>query len=314
MGSEKNNIFANHKQFEIMEKALVNDRLNNRFIQNHSKPIIMNNDILPIENYIFKKAPIKRIGDSGKLLLAINTHNKSEKYIVKHEFIDCACNEFMYSKLGQLLGLKFADVKFFNTLTPPLNPLFTTEDVIGIEYLDLENDNVSFDEIKNKCKNFEDYFKYIAIRKLFYDIDSFEIALDKQGYIYKLDNSATFCISNFILQYIYINFDREINGIHINIEKFTKKQFIKQLEYYKSHDYINYENTLSSIKTKYGIEYTKYFLEPFYNLANLDLSSMDNIINTLCYFYPDYIGNYYKQYMEITQNKVKKFLTLPKLT
>ena len=301
-------LYENEKQFKLIENSLVNDRLYNRFLENKCKPILESNDILTIENYEFSESHFKRIGDSGKLLFAVNKSNKSEKYIVKHEYIDCACNEFMYSKLGQLLGAKYANVKFFNTLTPPLNSLFTTEDVVGIEYLELENDNLKFKELNNKCKNLNDYFKFLAISKLFFDDDSYEIVLDKKGYIYKIDNSATFCISNYTLQSVYINFNKQINGINISIEKFTRNQFNRILEFYKSQNCINYKNTLLYVKTHYGMEYVEYFLEPFYNLFYLDLNKMDNIINTLCYFYPNYVGNYYKEYIKITQDKVRKFL------
>ena len=301
-------LYKDRNQSKLIERALVNDRLNNRFLKNKSKPNLVSDDVLQLKNYEFKKAPISRIGDSGKLLLAINKNNQSEKYIVKHEYIDCACNEFMYSKLGQLLGCKFADVKFFNTLTPPLNSMFTTEDVVGIEYLELESENVKFNIIKDKCKNVEDYFRYLAISKLFFDDDSYEIVMDKNNYIYKIDNSSTFCISNYTLESIYIDFNKEINGININIEEFTKKQFNRQLEYYKSQNYINYEDSLLYVKTNYGMEYEKYFLEPFFALYHLDLNKMNPIINTLCYFYPNYVGDYYKKYIKITQDKVKDFL------
>lgn len=305
-------LYENKKQTKLIEKALVDDRLKNRFLKNQNKPILLSDDVLQIKDYHFKKNLFSRIGDSGELLFAVNNHNKSEKYIVKHEYIDCACNEFMYSKLGKLLGGNFATVKFFDTLTPPLNTIFTTEDVVGIEYLELESENIKFNDIKDKCKNPEDYFRFLAISKLFFDDDSYEIVLDKKGYIYKIDNSATFCISNYTLQSVYIdfNFNNEINGINmnINIEEFTKKEFIKKLEYYKSQNYINYEDTLSYVKTNYDTKFEKYFLEPFYKICNLDLNNLDDIINTLCYFYPDYVGDYYKEYIKITQKKVVEFL------
>ena len=301
-------LYENERKYKLIEKALVKDRLNNRFLKNKCKPPISNNDILQIDKFDFKNTAFSKIGDSGKLLLAVNKFNKNEKYIVKHEYIDCACNEFMYSKLGQLLGVKYADTKFFNTLTPPLNSLFTTEDVVGIEYLDIKNDKVNFGTLKDECKNIEDYFKFLAISKLLLDEDSYEIVLDKKEYIYKIDNTATFCLSNYTLQSIYIDFSANIKGMIIDVEEFTKKQFEKKLEYYKLHNFSDYKDTLVHIRTNYDEKYVKYYLQPFQNLYNLKLSKIDNIINTLCYFYPDYVGDYYKKYIEITQNKVEKFL------
>lgn len=300
--------YKNNAELKLMNQALVNDRLNGRVIANQKKSDLNSNDVLKVEDYEFTSAPFEKTGNSGNFLIANNKKNSNQKYLVKHEFIDCSCNEFIYSKFGKLLNAKFADVKLFDTLTPPLNSLFKSEDVVGIEYLDLASENIKFSDLNSDCKNKEDYFKYFAIRNLFMDIDSFEIVLDKNGYIYKISNSATFDISNFSLQSVYIDFNKEINGININLKEFTKKQFLKTLEGYKNSNITNYQREFNYIKNNYGKENIKYFLEPFHILYDLNLNKVDDILNTLSYFYPDYVSDYYKQYFEITKEKVKQFL------
>lgn len=37
---------------------------------------------------------------------------------------------------------------------------------------------------------------------------------------------------------------------------------------------------------------------------------IDRILNTLCYFYPDYIGDYYKKYISALQKAAAEFLAL----
>ena len=59
--------------------------------ENKNKDVPISNDILYISDFILEK--FSNSGDSGDLYLATNKHNFNEKYILKHEYYDCACNE-----------------------------------------------------------------------------------------------------------------------------------------------------------------------------------------------------------------------------
>lgn len=63
-------------------------------------------------DFVFS-APFEREGDSGKLLLAKRKTNRSDRFLVKHAFTDCACNEYVYTKLAQAMGYKMPDVVLF---------------------------------------------------------------------------------------------------------------------------------------------------------------------------------------------------------
>lgn len=49
-------------------------------------------DILYVSDYILEN--FSNHGDSGELYLATNKKDPSEKYILKYQHYDCACNEF----------------------------------------------------------------------------------------------------------------------------------------------------------------------------------------------------------------------------
>ena len=87
-------------------------------------------------------------GDSGDLYLATNKYDCNDKYIIKHEYYDCACNEFMYSKIGNKMGIKIALVKLF--VVNDKEKKFKSDFVCGIKYFE-DCNHVHFDDIvKNK--------------------------------------------------------------------------------------------------------------------------------------------------------------------
>lgn len=151
-------------------QAMVNNRMKqlrmlNKQEENKDKPLISSTDILYTSNYNFSKNHgIERIGDSGNLLLAFNKKNKSEKYIIKHYFSDCACNEYVYSKLSNAMNIRIPNVKLFSISTNEKRNYFHTEYIAGIEYLNIVKDPIDFNSnLRYKASNWQDYFKYKAL-------------------------------------------------------------------------------------------------------------------------------------------------------
>lgn len=159
----------------IINNKMKDLRMLNKHAENKNKPPINSPDILSTTDYNFsKKHGIDRVGDSGNLLLAYNKKNRSEKYIVKHYFSDCACNEFVYSKLGNAMGIKVPYVKLFSISSGEKRRYFNTEYIAGIEYLNIVKECVSFDFIlSNEVLNWQDFFKYKALYSLFTESDTF---------------------------------------------------------------------------------------------------------------------------------------------
>lgn len=51
-----------------------------------------------------------------------------------------------------------------------------------------------------------------------------------------------------------------------------------------------------------------YFLEPFSRIQEIRNDHIDNFLNTLCYFYPDFIGEYLKRYIFALQAQCADYL------
>lgn len=100
--------------------------------ENKNKKFPVHEDILYISDFTLEK--FSNFGDSGDLYLATNKHNPDEKYILKHEYYDCACNEYMYSKIGNKMGIKIAQVKLF--ILNDKEKKFKSDFVCGIKYFE----------------------------------------------------------------------------------------------------------------------------------------------------------------------------------
>lgn len=60
--------------------------------------------------------------------------------------------------------------------------------------------------------------------------------------------------------------------------------------------------------SKLDAESRAYFLEPFVRIQEIHSDYIDDFLNTLCYFYPDFIGDYLKRYISALQNQCAAYL------
>ncbi len=178
--------------------------------ENKNRNVPISDDILYISDFTLEKFPNN--GDSGDLYLATNKYNHSEKYILKHEYYDCACNEYMYSKIGNKMGIKIAPVNLF--ILDNKEKRFKSDFVCGIKYL--ENcEHVNFDYIeknKNNINNWKDFFRMLGLEVLFEEGDGMEVVKYNSD-IYRLDTTSSFTISNY--QIYPLAYDYNYNDINV---------------------------------------------------------------------------------------------------
>lgn len=140
----------------------------------------MSNDILYTSDFTLEK--YSNFADSGTLFLATSKHNQDEKYIIKHEYYDRSCNEYMDSKIGNNMGIKIGPVKLF-VVDDKVNK-FKIDYVCEIRYF--ENcEEVSFSDIKKEkegINNWKDYFK-IYLGNLKIDVEQFLIEINNKELI-----------------------------------------------------------------------------------------------------------------------------------
>ena len=267
--------------------------------ENLNKDIKLNRDILFTSDFIFEEYPSD--GDSGKLYLATCKYNENERYIVKHEYYDCCCNEFMYSKLGNKMGIKIAPVKLF--IVDDRDDLFLSDFVCGVKYYENAKP-VSFSKIENEViNNYEDYYKMCSLEYLFEEADGIEI-IEHDNLIYRIDTTAAFTISDFFIHELAYDYNK--NGI--DIRKTATNNILHQATGNKEHRFSLWKIGYEDFVKEYGVEKSNYFLEPFEFIQKIKKQDIKNWTSTLTIIYPDVIGEYFEIYIEDLKKDAKTFL------
>lgn len=279
-------------------------RLESQMENNAGKPLLVSEDVLETEDFTFSPIrPGNRVGDSGNLLLAKRRKDKMERYLVKHEFCDCPANEFVYSKLAEGMGLRMPGVKLFRLSEGEKRRISKTGYMAGIRYLDVREEAPSYDTIRQCARNWGDFHSFIALYSFFLEDDSFEILLANDNYIYRVDTSSSFILGE--LEMSQAGLDIEVSGM--NVQSYVQ-QIMREKMKTDFWQYICLQDRLEAHLEKYGEESKSGFLRPFYGIREISDVYIDDFINTLCYFYPDFVGDCYKSFIHAAQRKAEEFL------
>lgn len=295
---------AEERKRARMENSLREYRLESQKRNNAGKPVLISEDVLETRDFTFSLiTPGNREGDSGKLLLAKRRTDKKERYLVKHEYCDCAANEFVYAKLAAGMELKMPKVRLFRLSDGEKRKISKTGYTVGIEYLDVKEEAPSYEMIRQCAKNWEDFHSFWALYLFFLEDDSFEILLAADSYIYRVDTTASFIISDFYLSMAGV--DMEVGGN--NMQEFARQQINERMKD-DFWEHVDLRNCLERHVEKYGEESKRGFLKPFYKIQEIPDAYIDDFLNTLCYFYPDFVGDYYKKFIRDSQKKADEFI------
>lgn len=255
-------------------------------------------DILYVSDYILEN--FSNHGDSGELYLATNKKDQSEKYILKYQHYDCACNEFMYYKIGTKLGVNIAPVKLF--IVNDNEDKFKTPCVCGIKYLE-NSEHVSFKyvkENKNNIKNWQDYIKFISLESMFQESDGIEV-LKYKNEIYRIDTTDSF-VSEYFIGALFSNtkssYEKEI---------FTNL-LLKSAERNSDFRLREWNMNLERFIKNYGKEYLDIYLETFKNLDKISDGDIKNWTRILENIYPPVIERFFTIYFEYLNKDITNFL------
>ena len=286
-----------------LDKFMMKLRLESKRLENLGKPPVISLDVVQTSDFTFADfCPLGHIGDSGSLLLARQKGDRQNRYVVKHAYTDCACNEYVYTKLAQAMEYTMPGAVLFQLSPTEKRRYFKTEYIIGIRYLDLKNESPSYAEIREMAVNWKEYFSFIGMYAMFGERDSFETPLAKDNKIYRIDTTDAFPISNYQLDMAGINREVGTGNPHIIFEK----QFLSSdLSHVLSKSWCDLN--LKTCQEKYESS-TPYFLEPFSRIQEIRNDYIDDFLNTLCYFYPDFIGEYLKRYIFALQAQCADYL------
>ena len=227
--------------------------------------------------------------------------DRNKRYLVKHAYTDCACNEFIYTKLAQVMGYSMPDAVLFQLSPGETRPYFKTEYIIGERYLNVTDPAPTYQKIREQAKNWKHYFAFYGLYSLTGEGDGVEILLADDDRIYRVDTTDAFPISNFQL---------DAAGIHQNINGLNPQQVMK--EKMLSSDLsqvLNFSWCDAHLASCLKIcpDSLPYFLDPFARIQDIQSDYIDDFLNTLCYFYPDFIGDYFKRYISALQKQCAEY-------
>ena len=77
----------------------------------------------------------------------------------------------------------------------------------------------------------------------------------------------------------------------LNLDAIIKRTLLSQ-DFNRLWDNAGFDADLQRCINLYGIESRDLYLKPFTQIQEISDGYIDDILNTLCYFYPDYIGDY----------------------
>ena len=295
---------TNERKNSAIYNAMRRYRMADKALENSSKPPLVSDDVVQTADYVFSRInPTGTIGDSGQLLLAKCKSDRSRRYLVKHAYTDCSANEFVYTKLAQSMGIKMPDAVLFQLSEGEKRRYFKTEYIIGLKYLNITVETPTFRQIREQAHNWQDYFRYIAMYHMFLEGDSLETPLASDGFIYRVDTTDAFLLSDGYLSHAGLNV--EADGVNI---KNTVHKYVREFEYDQLWKYSDFDHVKHQLAEKYGMENIQYFLEPFVLIQEIQDDYIDSFLNTLCYFYPDFIGDYFKCFISALRKESRAYL------
>lgn len=294
------------QRFQRFQQKL---RMENKRQENQVKPPLYASDVKMTTDFTFASfTPFEQIGDSGHLLLAKCKSDRSQRYIIKHEYTDCAANEFVYTKLAQAMGFKMPNAVLFQISENEKRKHFKSEYILGTSFLDVVLKDPSYEQIRENALNWEDFFHFKAMFDMFLESDGFETPIAKDGYLYRIDTSASFNLPIYVFDFGGIN--QEFRCMNPK-EYFVK--YINQISYDDLWQCIDFNSSLERLIQTYDADGKRPYMETFSLIQDIHSDYIDDFLNTLCYFYPDFIGDYYKQFILALQKRSEIFLKERKL-
>ena len=283
-----------------LDKYMMRLRMESKKQENQSKTSIKSPDVVQTSDFVFSRIQ-REEGDSGSLLLAKRKNNRKQQYLVKHACTDCACNEFVYTKLAQAMGYCMPDAILFQLSPDEKRSYFKTEYIIGERYLNVIDANPTYERIREQAANWKHFFAFCALYAITNENDGLEILLADDNRIYRVDTTDAFPLSMWDLDMAGIN--QEIGGHNSYLEikqQLSSRDFSEILNIANCNRYFEKCREISA-------DSQSYFLEPFLRFREISSSYIDDFLNTLCYFYPDYIGDYFKLYISAIQEQCTEY-------
>lgn len=240
-------------------------------------------DIINISDYTLTEFHQERgEGDGGRLFLATGKTDKSEQWVIKNGGYETGCNEYMYSKIAEAVGLYTLKVRLINGNG--------YGQAAAIKFIP---DRKSFKEKEANENEIAEVCRFYALYCVLAEEDSFELFYDTDGKILKLDNSASFNL-NFLSADLLKRFGLK-NDI---VQNTLNASVVADLKSY-----------IKMLTVKFGTTAEKEFIDTVQKFTMIDNGAFESAYETLSMNYPSAFADYFKTFIEKRKEECRKFLS-----
>lgn len=253
--------------------------------------------ILNTENYAYE--PFSHGGFSGNLYLATAMDGNLPKLLIKHENPSSACNEFMYSRLAELLCIHAPKVYLFEVANND-KKLFASPYVVGIEYIEGLR-TFTLDEMNGKPEWQREYAENFALAVMCSQDDNVQMSMTPDGHIVSFDYTECFYLTSTAAEAMSCDEDTRIETIKRHLNSAARAP----------HDILagaGAEVLRKHLKKDTLEEVYPFYHAPLIRLTELTAEQIEAATDPLYDIYPVEIVVYFEEYIKIMQKKMKAYL------
>lgn len=253
--------------------------------------------LLTSEDYTFEY--YRDGGFSGKLYLASPKKGQGAKLIVKHENPCSGCNEFMYSRLAEILHIPAPKAYIFRVCEKD-KPLFASPYVVGMEYIEGLR-SFSMDELRGDYFTRFDYAGHYALAVMFDQSDAVQLSMTPSGSIVGFDFTETFFLTDLSFNVFHYSPERGLMMLTNALKSFQQSSFgIKANAGLK----VVMEHLGASDREAVMPSYH----EPMKRICQLKAKHIEPLLDALMEVYPVEVAAYFEEYIEILKKKIQAYI------
>ena len=222
------------------------------------------------------------------------------KLIVKHEYCHTACNEFVTSRIAELLRINTAKTYLFRINSNDMR-IFKTPYAVGIEYIDDFAENIPFDRIrtdKNLLSDFLGGYAMYAMFSRFGDIP--QCGYSRTNGILFFDFEEYFCLTDFHIRLLMNSESDGKTWFYQSLQSFQKYSITSDVDIIV--DYLVKQLQISENIVR------PILLQPMRRFVNLSKSDLQPILESISEIYPNHVAKFYNDFFAILNKKIKQEL------
>lgn len=255
-----------------------------------------NTYILNIADYQF--TPYTEGGFSGKILLATPKKAGLPKLLIKSHNPCSACNEFMYSRIAELLSIPIPKAYIMNIKRSDAQ-LFGSPYVVGIEFMEGMH-RFSLEEMRSTLTWRQEYAWQNALAAMFDQDDRVQLTMRTDGHITGYDFTETFWTSDIGITFFQLPDDLLTDILSGRLKAMIQRGFSML------------SAGASVVRMHLGLpedaDVPADYLAPMRKLLTITEDQIVELTDALYEVYPVPIPVYFEEYIKILKQKLAAYL------